>query len=277
MSIIKKHKDIQCINCGGHGHTSKHCNCPTTSFGIICFKMIKGALYYIMIQRKDSMSYVEFVRGNYNIRNKNYIIHLFERMTDKEREFLKNNTFTGVWNNLWVDNHRNNSFYKTTKEKFNMMKNGYYVKNQTGNKILFGIDYILEMHPSIVTEQEWEFPKGRRKLGEKDFQCAIREFSEESGIKSRELIFGDTSKYFEEVYLSTNKLRYRTVYFIAKHYSNMYQNKPLFDTNDIHQAKEVRDVKWLSHTEVHEKLKTRSSEKHEMFKLVNDYISKKLS
>lgn len=277
MEYINKKKDIQCLNCGGYGHTSKFCNCPTTSFGVICFKYISNKLHYVMIQRKDTLSYVEFVRGNYNIQHKTYIIYLFQHMTNSEREYLLTNDFDTVWNNLWVDNHRYNSFYKSTKEKFNLLKSGYYIKNvKDGTKILFSMDYIKDNYPSLIPEQEWEFPKGRRKIGEKDFQCAIREFSEESGIRSNELLFADTNKYFEEVYLSTNKSRYRTIYYVAK-FSGKHTNRVLFNAHDSNQIKEVRDVQWFSIEDVTKKLKSRSPEKGEMFKLVNDYIVKRFT
>lgn len=273
---LKKKRDMQCLNCGGYGHTSKFCNCPTTSFGVICYRYINSKLHYIMIQRKDTLSYVEFVRGNYNIQNKKYIIYLFQHMTNEERSFLNENCFDSVWNNLWVDNHRYNSFYKSTKEKFNLLKGGYYVTNKENkSKLLFTMEYIMNNFPSLSEEQEWEFPKGRRKIGEKDFQCAVREFCEESGIRSNELAFTDSNKYFEEVYLSTNKQRYRTIFYVAR-YSGKHHNRPLFNRTDTNQTKEVRDVKWFPADVIHTKLKIRSSEKGEMFKLVNDYITKRI-
>ena len=96
VSLQQKKKDIQCINCGTYGHTSKYCNFPTTSYGIICYK-INGididTIKYLMIQRKDTLCYVEFIRGKYEIENKDYIIKLFERMTHHERELIRQNTF----------------------------------------------------------------------------------------------------------------------------------------------------------------------------------------
>lgn len=268
-----KRRDIQCINCGIYGHTSKYCNCPTTSYGIICYKVVKRKLLYLMIQRKDSLCYVEFVRGNYNIQNKSYIIKMFEKMTNNEREFIKNNDFDIIWNTLWVDNKKNNSYYKSTKEKFITLKKGYYIRGDSGT-YFFDLDIVLNSCRDNIEEQEWEFPKGRRKLGEKDFQCAIREFHEESNIKINEVYFCDPSKYFEEVYLSMNKIRYRNVYYIAKHMkvSNM---KKLYDENNTNQIKEVRDVKWFTFDEVKQKIKNRNYEKYETFKLVHDVICKK--
>lgn len=272
----KKKKDIQCINCGVYGHTSRFCNCPTTSYGVIAYKSIRGVIKYVMIQRKDTLSYVEFIRGNYNLQNKNYIISLFQNMTVQERDFINANTFEEVWNNLWVDNRRNNMFYKSTREKFNELKNGYYIRNTSNDStMIFSIKHIVETYPSLVAEQEWDFPKGRRKIGEKDFQCALREFGEETSIHSNEVHFIDSSKYFEEVYLSTNKTRYRNIFYVAK-YSNRSQSRPLFNHRDSNQAKEVRDVQWFTSEEIFERLKHRNPEKRETFKLVHDYIVKKL-
>ena len=70
----KEHKkDIICINCGYSGHTSKNCNFPITSFGIIAYKIFKHNVFYLMVQRKDSLCYTEFIRGKYDVKNIKYI------------------------------------------------------------------------------------------------------------------------------------------------------------------------------------------------------------
>jgi 8-oxo-dGTP pyrophosphatase MutT (NUDIX family) len=268
-----KRKDIQCINCGIFGHTSKYCNCPTTSYGVICYKMSDRRPMYLMIQRKDSLSYVEFIRGNYNIQNKNYIIRMLEMMTKDEIDFLRRNTFDAIWNALWVDNKHTSSYYKNMKDKFTTIKNGYFIKTKT-DTISFSLNIGINKCRSFLKEQEWEFPKGRRKLGEKDFQCAIREFNEESNIKIADVYFGDSSKYFEEIYLSTNKIRYRNVYYISK-YMRPCDQKILFDKRNALQSKEVRDVQWFPYAIVSSKLNGRNIEKIETFKLVNDVVCKK--
>ena len=268
-----KKKTIQCLNCGIYGHTSKYCNFPTTSYGIVCYKVDNKQIFYVMIQRKDTLYYVEFVRGNYNIKNKNYIIQMFSKMTMEEREYIRNNSFDDIWNKLWVDNKKNNSHYKTVKEKFNMLKNGYYIKGKNG-LFFFDLNNAIDSCKSTVSEQEWEFPKGRRKLGEKDFQCAVREFHEESNINANDLYFCDMTRYFEEVYLSSNKTRYRNIYYIAK-MMNTKNEKKLFDIKNKNQTKEVRDVNWFSLDEVIEKIQSRNIEKYETFRLIHDIICKK--
>ena len=278
----QKKRDTQCINCGTYGHTSKYCNFPTTSYGVICYKIsnIKPkTLKYLMIQRKDTLCYVEFLRGKYEIENKDYIIKLFENMTWKERESVRTNTFETLWTTLWIDNKKKNADYKVTRDKFNMIKKGYNIKpvDPKSPAIFFDINYILEQCGSVRWEQEWEFPKGRRRLGEDDFACAKREFQEESGLSLTKLQFLDPFKSYEEVYLSMNKIRYRNIFYLAKHIpKDEESSEHLYNENNMNQVKEVRDVKWMTSEEVFDKIKDRYSEKLETFRMIDDTIQKKL-
>ena len=52
-----------CNNCGSDGHLYRNCKLPVLSYGILCFTDEHNIL---MIQRKDSLSYIEFIRGKYS-------------------------------------------------------------------------------------------------------------------------------------------------------------------------------------------------------------------
>ncbi len=78
-----------CRNCGLNGHLYKDCPHPIMSFGIICYKIVNDNIKYIMIQRKDSLSFMEFVRGKYNIEDSKYIMKLIEYMTDYQPHSLQ--------------------------------------------------------------------------------------------------------------------------------------------------------------------------------------------
>lgn len=276
MSLKAKKKDIQCLNCGCLGHTSKVCNSPTTSYGVVCFKLVNDDIKYLMIQRKDSLCYVEFVRGNYKIGNKNYITRLFERMTIKEKQFLLNNKFEKIWRDLWSDNRKNNNLMKSTKLKYDMLKTGYNILMKDKTTSFFSLSIVVEntsnSSKSKSFEQEWEFPKGRRKLGESDVDCAVREFSEESNIKENDIHLIDRTKAFEEIYVSMNKIRYRNVLYLGRYMKKNNINH--YDKNNLNQSKEVRDVKWFTQDVVHEKIKDRNKEKAEMFHIANDAVKK---
>jgi 8-oxo-dGTP pyrophosphatase MutT (NUDIX family) len=280
--MSSRKRDSQCLNCGITGHTSKFCNSPTISCGVICYrKQARGEpLEFLMIQRKDTLCFVEFIRGNYELSNKNYIVELFNRMTDEEKKQIRNNSFDPLWNNLWLDNKKHHSNYKITKDKFTKLKNGFYLKKNDSISFV-DMNILLDLSDRSFKEQEWDFPKGRRKLGEKDFHCAVREFQEESNLSIQELIFLEPCRHFEETYLSNNKVRYKNVYFVAKHQSydmddDRFKNTlELYDANNVTQAKEVRDVKWFTYNDVLLKLKDRHVEKVELFKLVHNNILKK--
>ena len=70
-----------CNNCGKHGHTYQQCRKPITSIGIILYRINNNNNEYLLIRRKDSLGYVDFLRGKYSIYNKNHIINIINEMT----------------------------------------------------------------------------------------------------------------------------------------------------------------------------------------------------
>ena len=57
--------EMECVNCGKMGHSFRECTEPVLSFGVIAVKFIDNEPYYLLIRRRDSLSYVEFLRGKY--------------------------------------------------------------------------------------------------------------------------------------------------------------------------------------------------------------------
>jgi len=97
---------IFCNNCGKYGHFFYQCNNPITSIGIIAFRYLPlshtmGSTNslagshlttrkreYLIIRRKDTLGYIDFIRGKYSIHNKPYILNMFKQMTDEERQTI---------------------------------------------------------------------------------------------------------------------------------------------------------------------------------------------
>jgi len=77
-----------CNNCGKQGHLYNQCKNPIISSGVIAFRKKKEKLEYLMICRKDSLGYVDFLRGKYPLYNKDYILTLINEMTNKEKQNL---------------------------------------------------------------------------------------------------------------------------------------------------------------------------------------------
>jgi 8-oxo-dGTP pyrophosphatase MutT (NUDIX family) len=82
---------IFCNNCGKYGHFFYQCNNPITSIGIIAFRYPSKPSVkreYLIIRRKDTLGYIDFIRGKYSIHNKPYILNMFKQMTDEERQTI---------------------------------------------------------------------------------------------------------------------------------------------------------------------------------------------
>jgi 8-oxo-dGTP pyrophosphatase MutT (NUDIX family) len=257
-----------CRNCGLNGHLYKDCLHPIMSFGIICYKIVNNNVKYIMIQRKDSLSFMEFVRGKYNIEDHEYLKQLFEYMTDNEKLMILNNSFDNIWNYTWSQNTHNN--FKQTKEyleskiKFDNIKNTSYFKNIIA----------LKNYKNNYTEQEWGFPKGRKKIKESDIDCAIREFCEETQLYKDDIQINNNIIPFQEIFFGTNNILYKHVYYIAKIVKD--DAKILIDNNCMEQIREVRALKWFSYNEVLDHIKNHNIERIKIFKKAHNIITSTL-
>ena len=78
MSKSSYHSNLYCGNCGKIGHVYRKCLEPITSLGIIVFrKNTEDKFEYLMIRRRNTLGFVEFVRGKYNFTNYKYLYQIF--------------------------------------------------------------------------------------------------------------------------------------------------------------------------------------------------------
>ena len=90
-----------CNNCGKFGHLYKLCKVPITSFGVIVFRIHQGQREYLMIRRRDTLGFIDFMRGKYNVRDTFYILNMIKQMTQLEKENILKMTFEELWHFLW--------------------------------------------------------------------------------------------------------------------------------------------------------------------------------
>ena len=225
-----------CNNCGERGHVFKTCKLPIISCGLVLLKGTKEPfnlpvtdtedVRMLMVRRKDSMSYMEFLRGKYEMTNPDYIHRLIQNMTKDEQRRIVEFPFMTLWTQLWGDGRDVHSpeFYDA-KEKFEALNRARLVYE----------------YRSVWDEPEWGFPKGRRTRGETDVDCAIREFQEETNI-SREAYVLCRNLSFEEVFTGTNNVLYKHVYFIA------FVKKDIDVAHKLTamQKREISLVRWMS-------------------------------
>ena len=256
---VNKNKNIQCLNCGFYGHTIKSCNYPITSYGIICYsKTTNNEIKYLMIQRKDSLCFIEFIRGKYKMNDVNYLTKLFKFITNEEKSKILNNDFDTIWKDLWkeYDINKFKKEYLQSKRKFDKIKNGFEYK-----ETLINFPYLIKISENdndLYNQTEWEFPKGRRNLNEHNIKCATREFEEESGLNKNKIKL-ISNKSYEEIYIAVNKIK---------------NNTNLFNPNNKTQIKEVKDVKWLDYNNVISNIRNIYIERIELFKRISKIIKK---
>ena len=250
-----------CNNCGKSGHIFQNCKKPIISSGIISFKKENNVNKYLMICRKDSLGFVDFMRGKYNINNVPHIINLINEMTISEKKMILENNFEYLWKYLWgnyVGNQYKNE-EKSSKEKFNKLKNGI-VNNIT-------MQFLMNQSDTNWTEPEWGFPKGRRDRDEKDIKCAIREYMEETGhpLHSFEII--QNILPFEEYFTGSNLKSYKHKYYLA------YIKDKYLDNNNFQQS-EVSQIRWCTIDECLQLIRPYSIEKKKIIKNIDNFLDK---
>jgi len=205
---------------------------------------LKESIKFLLIMRKHTIGYMDFIRGNYDINSYIQISYLFEQMTPKEIQLITDNinNFDYMWDILWspyspvletpvksptlnetsptekgddISNcsqddkpkrcYRGERTYEFAKQKFNSLLT---------NPVMSLAEYIKRTKTQYDTP-EWGFPKGRRSGNEVDLECAKREFTEETGYTENDYILFDNIKPLVEDIIGSNGIKYRHIYYIA--------------------------------------------------------------
>ena len=244
-------KKYLCNNCGSYGHLFYNCKKPITSLGIIAYRYnLEGQIEYLLVQRKDTLGYVDFLRGKYSDTNLFQLKNIIGEMTKDEIERIHSFEYKELWYKLW--NKVTESYDSKNEEKFNWVK-----KNRS--ELLTG---------SVWTEPEWGFPKGRRNFKERDLECAIREFEEETGYPKKDLIFVKNLNPMEEIFTGSNLKSYKHRYFLAY----MRYEDTLNDAN--FQKSEIGSMKWFTYDEVLQRVRTYNLERLDLLKDIHALIEK---
>ncbi len=225
-----------CNNCGKQGHTYYTCKKPIISLGILPFTIYEGTLRYLMICRKDSFGYVEFIRGKYPLYDKMYILNIIDEMSIIEKNKLLENDFDFLWHDLWgqfpAPQYKNEE--EVARNKFEQLKRGILDNDN------YSLETLIKSSKTTWLNPEWGFPKGRRNYQENDIPAALREFQEETGISSDVIDIVQNIIPFEEIFVGSNFRAYKHKYYLA------YINPEIMDEKLNYQKSEVSKIKWMS-------------------------------
>lgn len=252
-----------CNNCGKTGHAFHQCRYPITSIGIIPFKKTNNKIKYLMIRRKDTLGYVDFMRGKYPIYNYNYLRNIIDEMTISEKQNLLDRNFNDLWNDLWGDNvgiqYRIEE--KSSRDKFMKLKEGISRGSNTYN-----LQTIINESTSNWLEPEWGFAKGRRNYQEKDINCALREFQEETGYAKNAINIIQNIVPFEEIFTGSNYKSYKHCYYIANILPDI---QPL----TLYQKTEVSKIEWKTFSEAINIIRPYNIEKVNVLTRINNLLN----
>jgi 8-oxo-dGTP pyrophosphatase MutT (NUDIX family) len=249
---------LYCVNCGKNNHSLVACSDPHNSYGLLCFyknpEHPKDEPKLLMIRRKHTIPYMDFLRGKYDVNNIKYLVDLFSKMTYAEIISITDTcNFINLRMALGLNNTGNRQFkneYETSELKFN-----YILKLGLLHRIIICINKIFNTNisvpyelnfslskdaveaeysgiidscihdiekglpgfpPMFYDEPEWGLPKGKREERESDLQTAIREFCEETGLQMNNLRIYKNVIPLEEQYTGMNAISYKHTYFVAE-------------------------------------------------------------
>ena len=260
-----------CSNCNAGGHKVISCKMPIISIGIIAFsrKYIDNEwkYKYLMIRRRHSLGFMDFIRGKYSVSQKEYILNLLYEMTVEERTLICNADFNTLWESIWSHHiERSHQYYheeSMSREKHTLLKNG-----------IVNLDYNLEQlveesyRKSEWEEQEWGFPKGRRNFNENDLDCGLREFTEETGIPSKYLKMVENLNQYEEVFTGSNYKSYKHKYYLMEIPVEIMNENKKYEYDRI----EVSKIEWKSYDECIKCIRPYNLEKIRLLKNVNECL-----
>jgi 8-oxo-dGTP pyrophosphatase MutT (NUDIX family) len=163
------------------------------SAGIACCRVRDGVPEILMAKRRLTYAFCEFVHGHYPMGDRRKIVQLLSEMSVTERIDVCSLDFSYLWYKIWL--------YRPVGEPVSnaSMFRAY------GISLYERYDHKRRLYENTVQDQdgfftlverasrecrgnapEWTFPKGRVSDGEDPRMAAMREFEEESGLKSNQ-------------------------------------------------------------------------------------------
>jgi 8-oxo-dGTP pyrophosphatase MutT (NUDIX family) len=257
------------------------------SYGLIVYKLNNNEPYYCLICRKDSFTFSEFIRGKYELEDVDGIYRIFRYMTEAEKDKILKNEFEYLWDNLWILDKKKihtgkfKREFNNSKYKFDTLKRGYnttiYLDNSKKCKKYVKLSEILsdinKGNFEKYYEPEWGFPKGKKNENENNFDCAQREFQEETNIPINILQFINHPPLVEK-FIADNLQEYTHVYYIANCPSDINVS---FDSNNYFQISEISSINWFNYHDVLNKIRSYNIEKKQIITQVDIFVRQNIN
>ena len=234
-----------------------------TSYGIVVYRIIDNKKEYLMVRRKNSFGYIDFIRGKYSLQNLHQVQNMINEMSLEEKNNLLNYSFVDLWYQMWGNNNIKYKIEENTSiKKFEELKKGVYFNSEWVT-----LKMLINSSSTQWEETEWEFPKGKKNFQEHEINCALREFEEETGNTIKNLYIIENLAPFEEIFMGTNNKTYKNKYFVGY----MKDNINLLDN---YQKNEISKIEWKTLEECLQNIRFYHFEKKQLI-LNIDFMLKK--
>ncbi len=268
--ITNNNNVVFCNNCNKYGHVFFNCRHPTTSVGIIvCRPGERGGYEYLMICRKHSLGYMDFMRGKYPLYNKLYLSNIISEMTREEKDNLLTKEFDYLWINLWGGEHVGIQYRgeeKISREKFESLRFGVAAGSCKFNMTSLMKEEEKHVQQQVWEEPEWGFPKGRHNNKETDMQCALREFEEETGYSRNDIKILQNVLPLDEIFMGSNYKCYKHKYYVAMIEPTVVPMLPF-------QSTEVSKMEWYSYEVALQKIRNYNLDKKKVLTSINELLT----
>jgi ADP-ribose pyrophosphatase YjhB (NUDIX family) len=206
---------------------------------LLIYNTIMNKIEFLMIMRKYTIGYIEFIRGNYESDNIDAIINLFKQMNQDEINNLENKDFDTLWIEFWnyeeIKIKKLQNEFKRSKEKFYNLKN---------NSKELNLDFYIKHIKPEWKIPEWGFPKGRKYNNETNIKCALREFCEETDYNESDILLLENIEPIEEEFMGTNGMKYKHIYYLAVNNNN---KQPSLNRKNINQSNEIGAIDFFNY------------------------------
>jgi ADP-ribose pyrophosphatase YjhB (NUDIX family) len=149
-----------------------------------------------------------------------------------------------------------------------MLKSGIRLNRNGGSH--YTLNTLIANSSTQWTEPEWGFPKGRRNYQEKDIDCALREFSEETGYNQCRLTIIQNIIPYEEIFMGSNMKTYKHKYYVAY---MQCPNKLPSESSPIFQKTEVSKMGWFTYDDCIARMRPYNLEKINILRKLNNALN----
>jgi 8-oxo-dGTP pyrophosphatase MutT (NUDIX family) len=157
----------------------------------------------ILVHKRYTYAFSEFVYGRYSRQNQKGLMALFEQMSTEELLDVWSLNFDQMWYRIWLSGPRRELFAKKHTKFYTS-----FIRDDGGRAL----------HQMLRQVQDrgvpfWEIPKGRPNGKEGDLVCAMREFTEETGVEKKDYrLLPGVKRRVSFVHMG---VRYVHVYYVA--------------------------------------------------------------